>query len=54
MDETVIGVIAAVHLADEGTQQRWFGGASTFPSVKEGDSGEWVEYLDAMLTSKGF
>jgi hypothetical protein len=27
---------------------------STFPQIQEGDTGEWVEYLDAMLTSKGF
>ena len=25
-----------------------------YPDVKEGDSGEWVTYLDAMLRSKGF
>lgn len=28
--------------------------AQSFPEVKPGDSGEWVEYLDAMLTSQGF
>ncbi|MGW5052585.1 hypothetical protein [Actinokineospora sp. NPDC004072] len=27
---------------------------STFPEMKPGDSGEWVEYLDRMLTSRGF
>jgi hypothetical protein len=27
---------------------------SEYPDVKEGDSGEWVTYLDAMLRSKGF
>lgn len=26
----------------------------SFPEVKPGDSGEWVEYLDAMLTSHGY
>ncbi|MCA1656044.1 MAG: hypothetical protein LC635_06370 [Pseudonocardiaceae bacterium] len=25
-----------------------------YPALKEGDTGEWVDYLDAMLTSKGF
>ncbi len=28
--------------------------SSAFPNVQTGDSGEWVEYLDAMLTNKGF
>lgn len=28
--------------------------ASTYPELREGDSGEWVEYLDTMLRSKGF
>lgn len=28
--------------------------ASTFPETKPGDSGDWVAYLDAMLTSNGF
>jgi hypothetical protein len=27
---------------------------SNYPALKEGDTGEWVDYLDAMLTSKGF
>lgn len=27
---------------------------SAFPETKPGDSGEWVTYLDAMLTSNGF
>jgi hypothetical protein len=27
---------------------------STYPRLKEGDTGEWVDYLDTMLTSKGF
>ena len=27
---------------------------STYPEMKDGDSGEWVEYLDQMLTSRGF
>lgn len=27
---------------------------NSFPEVKHGDSGEWVEYLDAMLTRNGF
>lgn len=27
---------------------------SNFPEVKPGDSGEWVGYLDTMLTSHGF
>jgi peptidoglycan hydrolase-like protein with peptidoglycan-binding domain len=27
---------------------------STFPETRPGDSGEWVAYLDAMLTSNGF
>jgi hypothetical protein len=27
---------------------------STYPEIQEGDSGEWVDYLDAMLKSKGF
>jgi hypothetical protein len=27
---------------------------SSFPELKHGDSGEWVEYLDTMLTSNGF
>jgi peptidoglycan hydrolase-like protein with peptidoglycan-binding domain len=27
---------------------------SAFPDVQPGDSGEWVEYLDAMLANKGF
>jgi hypothetical protein len=27
---------------------------SQFPEVKHGDSGEWVDYLDAMLTRHGF
>ena len=27
---------------------------STFPETKPGDSGEWVDYLDTMLTSNGF
>jgi hypothetical protein len=27
---------------------------SAFPETKHGDSGEWVTYLDAMLTSNGF
>jgi hypothetical protein len=28
--------------------------AQDFPEVKRGDSGEWVEYLDTMLTRHGF
>jgi peptidoglycan hydrolase-like protein with peptidoglycan-binding domain len=27
---------------------------SSFPDIYQGDAGEWVEYLDAMLTSAGF
>lgn len=27
---------------------------SAFPEMRLGDSGEWVDYLDAMLTSRGF
>jgi hypothetical protein len=27
---------------------------SAYPELREGDSGEWVEYLDTMLRSKGF
>jgi hypothetical protein len=27
---------------------------SSYPELKDGDEGEWVEYLDAMLTSQGF
>ena len=27
---------------------------STYPEMKLGDSGDWVDYLDAMLTSNGF
>jgi hypothetical protein len=27
---------------------------SAYPELREGDSGEWVEYLDSMLRSKGF
>jgi hypothetical protein len=28
--------------------------AGAFPKTRHGDSGEWVEYLDAMLTHNGF
>jgi hypothetical protein len=27
---------------------------SAYPTVKEGDSGEWVEYLDTMLRTNGY
>jgi hypothetical protein len=27
---------------------------AVFPGVKRGDSGEWVQYLDTMLTHHGF
>ncbi len=27
---------------------------SNYPALNEGDTGEWVDYLDTMLTSKGF
>jgi hypothetical protein len=50
---------AGGHVADaQQDQQSEHGQAqhdvSSFPEVKEGDSGEWVEYLDAMLSSHGF
>jgi hypothetical protein len=28
--------------------------SSSFPELSEGDSGEWVDYLDSMLRSRGF
>ena len=42
--------------ADEAGQagQEQAVGVSTYPELREGDSGEWVEYLDTMLRSKGF
>jgi hypothetical protein len=27
---------------------------SKYPDLQPGETGEWVDYLDAMLTSKGY
>jgi hypothetical protein len=46
--------------AEDGTQDAPADGTadasdvSAYPELREGDSGEWVEYLDTMLRSKGF
>lgn len=41
--------IPAGETAEESPQD-----VSDFPDLREGDTGEWVDYLDAMLRSKGF
>jgi hypothetical protein len=40
--------------AGSGTAAAQTPDASTFPVTKPGDSGDWVDYLDAMLKSNGF
>lgn len=40
--------------AAQGEQQAAAPDTSKFPEVKHGDSGQWVDYLDAMLTRHGY
>lgn len=48
------GISITTASADPAGEPQANSDVSAFPEVKEGDSGEWVQYLDAMLTSQGF
>ena len=45
---------AAESTGEPGQQGEETTDVSEYPDVKEGDSGEWVAHLDAMLRSRGF
>jgi hypothetical protein len=45
--------VAAEQMAEQTAEER-SQDTSAFPALSEGDSGEWVAYLDQMLTAHGF
>jgi hypothetical protein len=49
------GIVAAAQpSADDSAESAGAVDSSSFPELSEGDSGEWVDYLDSMLRSRGF
>jgi hypothetical protein len=51
---TIAGAAATTGGAAPTAQAAGQHDVAAFPALTSGDSGEWVEYLDAMLTSHGF